>query len=216
LHLLHHPLSFSVTLDVTMSPGIDATHNPEFSTCELYWAYADCRQLIPFTETLLRRLAFDLLGTHRLRLPWAAPSSSSSSSEPVMVDFAPAFQQLDIVPELERALGQSVTSILPQLNRNDPAAIQQLVDWARQAGVPPSELPAPPVTAARLFDKLIGYFLEPKCVQVRVRTFSCHPFILVVPLTLIVCINHESCFDVHLSFASIHLQTDLHSFSRPS
>lgn len=91
-----------------------------------------------------------------------------------MIDFAPPFQQLDIVPELERSLGgQPLTALLPQLNRNDEAAIAQLVDWAQRAGMPPSELPAPPVTAARLFDKLIGHFLEPRCVQVSIN-FSVH------------------------------------------
>lgn len=33
--------------------GMDATHNPEFTTCEMYMAYADCRAAMQFTEDIL-------------------------------------------------------------------------------------------------------------------------------------------------------------------
>jgi hypothetical protein len=34
------------------------------------------------------------------------------------------------------------------------------------SGVPASEMPAPPLTSARVLDKLIGHFIEPRCIQV--------------------------------------------------
>jgi lysyl-tRNA synthetase class 2 len=33
--------------------GIDLTHNPEFTTCEFYMAYADCHDLMHITESML-------------------------------------------------------------------------------------------------------------------------------------------------------------------
>jgi lysyl-tRNA synthetase class 2 len=110
---------------VFRNEGIDATHNPEFSTCELYWAYADCASLIPFTEELLRRMVTELLGKSTLQLPWATETTN--------IDFAPAFQRIDIVPALCAALGvQSLP--LDGLNRNDKQAIDELIELAKRAG----------------------------------------------------------------------------------
>lgn len=35
--------------------GIDMTHNPEFTACEFYWAFADCNDLMTLTEEMVSR-----------------------------------------------------------------------------------------------------------------------------------------------------------------
>ena len=38
------------------------THNPEFTTCEFYWAYADYNDLIAFTEKMLSTMVYNICG----------------------------------------------------------------------------------------------------------------------------------------------------------
>lgn len=42
--------------------GVDATHNPEFTNLEFYWAYTDYNKLMEFTEELMRNLVKEVFG----------------------------------------------------------------------------------------------------------------------------------------------------------
>ena len=46
--------------------GIDLTHNPEFTTCEFYWAYADYKDLMNITEELLSSLVKEVTGYYQM------------------------------------------------------------------------------------------------------------------------------------------------------
>ena len=46
--------------------GISTRHNPEFTMLEFYWAYADYRDLMDLTETLMREVARRVCGTTAL------------------------------------------------------------------------------------------------------------------------------------------------------
>ncbi|MDR1856868.1 MAG: lysine--tRNA ligase [Desulfovibrio sp.] len=46
--------------------GIDTRHNPEFTMCEFYWAYATFNDLMDFTERLFGHLARKVCGSTRI------------------------------------------------------------------------------------------------------------------------------------------------------
>lgn len=46
--------------------GIDITHNPEFTSMELYMAYGDLSDMMKLTENMFRMLAKDVVGTYKI------------------------------------------------------------------------------------------------------------------------------------------------------
>ena len=58
-HRQPHPLRGA---GLFRNEGMDMTHNPEFTTCEFYWAYADYNDLIAFTEKMLSTMVYNICG----------------------------------------------------------------------------------------------------------------------------------------------------------
>jgi lysyl-tRNA synthetase, class II len=54
---------------VFRNEGIDASHNPEFTSIEFYMAYADFRDLIHLTEDLLKKLCIEMYGSDHVLIP---------------------------------------------------------------------------------------------------------------------------------------------------
>lgn len=54
---------------VFRNEGLDATHNPEFTSLEFYMAYADYRDLITMTEDMLGKLCIELFGSDKVLIP---------------------------------------------------------------------------------------------------------------------------------------------------
>lgn len=46
--------------------GVDWSHNPEFTSCEFYWAYQDAEDLMAFTEKLLTHVIEEVNGSLRV------------------------------------------------------------------------------------------------------------------------------------------------------
>lgn len=135
--------------------GIDATHNPEFTTCEFYQAYASLEDLIKLTEALFLSLA------NRVR---ELKEDKFKNLAQLEISFEPPFKRLEFIPALEQAMGR----MLPDLdNQAEEDVTRQLLDLMRELDV---ALPAR-LTVPRILDKLAGTYLEPLCTE---PTFITH------------------------------------------
>jgi lysyl-tRNA synthetase class II len=79
--------------------GIDMTHNPEFTACEFYMAYADADDLMKITEELLSGMVKAITGDYKVKYHPEGPDG------PVWeADFTPPFKRFYMFPELEKIL----------------------------------------------------------------------------------------------------------------
>ncbi|XP_066260531.1 lysine--tRNA ligase isoform X1 [Euwallacea similis] len=133
--------------------GIDLTHNPEFTTCEFYMAYADYQDLINITECLLSGMVHHIHGTYKVKYHPDGPEG-----EEFEIDFTPPFKRISMLPALEEALN---VKLPPATDFNLPSTNKFLDDLCIKHNVECTH----PRTTARLLDKLVGDFIEEKCIN---------------------------------------------------
>lgn len=147
--------------------GIDLTHNPEFTTCEFYMAYADYEDVLGITEKLVSGMVKSIHGTYKVKYhPEGVDVENSPEFE---IDFTPPFRRIRMIPALEEILKVKFPS--PEDFKCD-STNKFLSELCKKHNV---ECPSPRTTA-RLLDKLVGEFLEEQCIN---PTFICdHPQIM--------------------------------------
>lgn len=129
--------------------GIDLTHNPEFTTCESYEAYADYNDLMDMTEEMLSGMVKEITGGYKIKY------QPKPNAEEVEIDFTPPFKRISMIEGLEEKIGEK----LPELD--DPE-----IDAKLEKILEKFELECPPPhTTARLLDTLVGEFLEDNIVH---------------------------------------------------
>lgn len=82
--------------------GIDLTHNPEFTTCEFYWAYVDYNDLMDFTEKMISDMVLQIHGTYKIQYHPHGPEDKDNVIE---LDFTPPFRRIPMMKGLEEAVG---------------------------------------------------------------------------------------------------------------
>jgi len=143
--------------------GVDATHNPEFTSCEFYWAYADYEDLMQLTEKLMSGMVKALTGGYVIEYHNDGPENP-----PTRVDFTPPFKRVSMLSGLEDVLSAKEGKPV-KIDLNAPDIDAQLLALNVKYGLDV----APPQTTARLLDKLVGEYLEDTYVN---PTFLCdHP-----------------------------------------
>ncbi|KAJ2846371.1 hypothetical protein J3B02_004427, partial [Coemansia erecta] len=129
--------------------GIDADHNPEFTTCEFYQAYATLDDLIKTTEDILRGMCYEVTGSTTVKV------IADDGKSIVDIDFDAPFRRIHVTDTLYEQIPE-----LP-LDLDSAEALPALLDIISKRGIAAPR----PHTVPRLLDRLISHIIEPQCQQ---------------------------------------------------
>ncbi|TFK18292.1 lysine-tRNA ligase [Coprinopsis marcescibilis] len=140
---------------VFRNEGIDLTHNPEFTICEFYMAYADMEDLMEITEVMLEGLVKTLTGGTTL-IFHPDGNKGQEGARQIELEFKRPWKRYDMIETLEEKLNVKFPP-------GEELHTDQTNKWLRALCVKHNVDCSEPRTNARLLDKLVGEYIEPLC-----------------------------------------------------
>jgi len=131
--------------------GADLTHNPEFTTCEFYQAFADVYDLMDITEDLVSGLVNHVTGG-------SVTKFKNQHGEEYEVNWQKPWKRIEMIPALEEACGEKFP---PGDQLHSMETNEFLKRMLKKTGV---DCPSP-LTNARMLDRMVGEFIEEKCIN---------------------------------------------------
>jgi len=122
--------------------SIDLTHNPEFTTCEFYMAYADMYDLMEITEKMLSSMVKNITGDYKIVYHPHGPEGPTMN-----IDFTPPFKRIKMIETLEEKLD---VKFPPASELHTAKSAKFLEELCEKHQVECS----PPRTCTRLLDKV--------------------------------------------------------------
>ncbi|KAK3711449.1 lysyl-tRNA synthetase [Vermiconidia calcicola] len=131
--------------------GIDLTHNPEFTTCEYYEAFSDVYDVMKRTEELVEGMVKEITGGLETKF-------TTQTGETMHVNWAKPWKRVEMIPALEEACEEKFP---PGTELHTQDTKDFLKRMLKKTGVECT----PPLTNARMLDKLVGEHIEEKCIS---------------------------------------------------
>jgi lysyl-tRNA synthetase class 2 len=132
--------------------GVDSTHNPEFTSIEIYQAFADYTTMMDMTENLISELVYNICGSYQIKF-----TTDDITHE---INFKRPFARINLIEDLQAKAGFTFEpEHLANLSSEQTRLF--LVEVCNKNSIECAE----PKTTFRLLDKLIGHYLEPLCIN---------------------------------------------------
>jgi lysyl-tRNA synthetase class 2 len=159
--------------------GIDMTHNPEFTSCEFYQAYADMYDLMEITENLLSSMVKALTGSTSVKYHPEGPEGPE-----LEIDFKAPFKRVDMITTLEEKLNVKFPSA-------DTLETEETNKFLSDLCIKHNVDCSSPRTSARLLDKVCFTAAPHANLHLLMLTLNLHS-LLATLLKLTVSTQHSS------------------------
>ncbi|KAI1744729.1 lysyl-tRNA synthetase [Xylaria scruposa] len=130
---------------------IDLTHNPEFTTMEFYCAFFDVNDVMDLTEEMVSSLVKSVTGSYVTKY-------HTQDGTEHTINWEAPWPRIDMIPALEEATG---TKFPPADQFHTDESLEFFKSLLQKQKLDCS----PPLTASRMIDKMVGEYIESKCIN---------------------------------------------------